>query len=37
VLAVDGTSGKYPAFKGNATAVYTHPRLFKRALLGDAL
>jgi hypothetical protein len=24
-LAVDGTSGKYPAFKGNVAAVYTHP------------
>ncbi|CAN5150694.1 hypothetical protein BH23VER1_BH23VER1_10030 [soil metagenome] len=25
MLAVDGTSGKYPAFKGNVAAVYTHP------------
>lgn len=24
-LAVDGTSGKYPAFRGNVTTVYTHP------------
>jgi len=27
MLAVDGTSGKYPAFKGNVAAVYTHPLL----------
>ena len=25
MLAVDGTSGKYPAFKGNVAAVYSHP------------
>lgn len=25
MLAVDGTSGKYPEFKGNVAAVYTHP------------
>jgi len=25
MLAVDGTSGKYPDFKGNVAAVYTHP------------
>jgi hypothetical protein len=25
MLAVDGTSGKYPNFKGNVAAVYTHP------------
>ena len=25
VLAVDGESGKYPEFKGNVAAVYTHP------------
>lgn len=25
MLAVDGKSGKYPAFKGNVAAVYTHP------------
>ena len=25
VLAVDGSSGKYPEFKGNVAAVYTHP------------
>ncbi|MCH1439802.1 MAG: sialate O-acetylesterase [Rubripirellula sp.] len=25
VLAVDGTSGKYPEFKGNVAGVYTHP------------
>jgi len=24
-FAVDGTSGKYPEFKGNVAAVYTHP------------
>ncbi|MCA9080713.1 MAG: sialate O-acetylesterase, partial [Planctomycetaceae bacterium] len=24
-LAVDGTSGKYPDFKGNVATVYTHP------------
>ncbi len=24
-LAVDGASGKYPEFKGNVAAVYTHP------------
>ena len=24
-LAVDGTSGKYPEFKGNVATVYTHP------------
>jgi hypothetical protein len=24
-LAVNGTSGKYPEFKGNVAAVYTHP------------
>ena len=23
-LAVDGTSGKYPEFKGNVATVYTH-------------
>jgi len=27
MLAVDGTSGKYPEFKGNVAAVYTHPLL----------
>jgi len=27
MLAVDGTSGKYPDFKGNVAAVYTHPLL----------
>jgi hypothetical protein len=25
MLAVDGTSGKHPEFKGNVAAVYTHP------------
>ena len=25
MLAVDGGSGKYPEFKGNVAAVYTHP------------
>ena len=25
MLAVDGTSGKYPDFKGNVASVYTHP------------
>ncbi|MFP6737843.1 MAG: sialate O-acetylesterase [Planctomycetota bacterium] len=25
MLAVDGTSGKYPEFKGNVASVYTHP------------
>lgn len=25
MFAVDGTSGKYPEFKGNVAAVYTHP------------
>ena len=25
MFAVDGTSGKYPDFKGNVAAVYTHP------------
>ncbi len=25
MLAVDGNSGKYPEFKGNVAAVYTHP------------
>jgi len=25
MLAVDGQSGKYPEFKGNVAAVYTHP------------
>ncbi|MDB4438402.1 sialate O-acetylesterase [bacterium] len=25
MLAVDGKSGKYPEFKGNVSAVYTHP------------
>ena len=25
MLAVDGTSGKYPEFSGNVAAVYTHP------------
>jgi len=25
MLNVDGTSGKYPEFKGNVAAVYTHP------------
>ena len=25
MLAVDGKSGQYPEFKGNVTAVYTHP------------
>jgi hypothetical protein len=25
MLAVDGTSGKYPQFKGNVATVYTHP------------
>ena len=25
MLAVDGSSGKYPEFKGNVAAVYTHP------------
>ena len=24
-LAVDGTTGKYPEFKGNVSTVYTHP------------
>ena len=24
-LAVDGTTGKYPEFKGNVATVYTHP------------
>ena len=24
-LAVDGKTGKYPEFKGNVAAVYTHP------------
>ena len=24
-LAVDGTSGKYPEFRGNVTTIYTHP------------
>jgi hypothetical protein len=24
-LAVDGTSGKYPEFKGNVATVYTNP------------
>jgi len=24
-LAVDGTSGKHPEFKGNVATVYTHP------------
>lgn len=24
-LAVDGTSGKYPEFKGNVATIYTHP------------
>jgi hypothetical protein len=27
MLAVDGTSGKHPEFKGNVAAVYTHPLL----------
>jgi hypothetical protein len=27
MLAVDGTSGKYPEYKGNVAAVYTHPLL----------
>jgi len=27
MLAVDGKSGKYPEFKGNVAAVYTHPLL----------
>jgi len=25
IMAVDGTSGKYPEFKGNVAGVYTHP------------
>jgi len=25
MMAVDGASGKYPAFKGNVATVYTHP------------
>ena len=25
MLNVDGESGKYPEFKGNVAAVYTHP------------
>ena len=25
MLAVDGASGKYPAFEGNVATVYTHP------------
>ena len=25
MLAVDGESGKYPEFKGNVAAVYSHP------------
>lgn len=25
ILSVDGTSGKYPDFKGNVAGVYTHP------------
>jgi hypothetical protein len=25
MLAVDGTSGKYPEFKGNVASVYSHP------------
>ncbi len=25
ILAVDGTSGKYPEFKGNVASVYSHP------------
>jgi len=25
MMAVDGTSGKYPEFKGNVATVYTHP------------
>jgi len=25
MLAVDGESGKYPEFKGNVSAIYTHP------------
>ena len=25
MIAVDGSSGKYPKFKGNVAAVYTHP------------
>ena len=25
MLAVDGESGKYPRYKGNVAAVYTHP------------
>ena len=24
-LAVDGTSGKYPEFKGNVATIYTNP------------
>jgi hypothetical protein len=24
-LAVDGTTGKYPEFRGNVSTVYTHP------------
>jgi len=24
-LAVDGTSSKYPEFKGNVSTIYTHP------------
>ena len=24
-LAVDGSTGKYPEFKGNVSTVYTHP------------
>ena len=24
-LAVDGTAGKYPEFKGNVATIYTHP------------
>jgi hypothetical protein len=25
MLAVDGTSGKYPKFEGNVATVYSHP------------
>ena len=25
MFSVDGESGKYPEFKGNVAAVYTHP------------
>jgi hypothetical protein len=35
MLAVDGTSGKHPEFKGNVAAVYTNPLMNTRSSSGS--